>query len=61
MGRIERELHDFNYKFDTYQKASDQVVRLAMTIVIAAASVVVLAPVLQTVASAVATFTLNAR
>ncbi len=57
LKRIEKEIQDSNYKFDTYQKASDQVVRLATTIVIAAASVVVLSPVLQAVASAVAAFT----
>ncbi len=61
LKRIEKEIQDSNYKFDTYQKASDQVVRLATTIVIAAASVVVLSPVLQAVASAVAAFTVTAR
>ncbi|NJP11276.1 MAG: hypothetical protein HC866_18850 [Leptolyngbyaceae cyanobacterium RU_5_1] len=49
LDRLETEVEKIDYKFDTYQKASDQVVRLATTIVVAAASVVVLTPVFQAV------------
>jgi len=42
-----------DFKFDTYQNASDQAMRLATTIVIAAASVVILSPVLQAITPAI--------
>jgi uncharacterized membrane protein YjjP (DUF1212 family) len=47
LDRLEIEVEKIDYKFDTYQKASDQVVRLATTIIIAAASVFILSPALQ--------------
>jgi len=56
LDRLETDVEKIDYKFDTYQKASDQVVRLATTIIIAAASVVILSPVLQAVAPAITTF-----
>ncbi|MGF1517809.1 MAG: hypothetical protein ACFCVB_08405 [Nodosilinea sp.] len=42
-----------------YQTASDQVLRLATTIIIAAASVVTLSPVLQAVAPAIGALDLS--
>lgn len=47
LDRLENDVEKLDYKFDTYQKASDQVFRLTTTIVVAAASVVVLTPVTQ--------------
>jgi hypothetical protein len=47
-------MEKMDFKFDTYQRASDGVTRLVSTIVIAAASVVVLSPVLQASAPAIA-------
>lgn len=55
LDRLEADVEKLDYKFDTYQKGSDQVVRLATTIIIAAASVVILSPVLQAVVPVVNT------
>jgi hypothetical protein len=55
-NKIQTDIEKLDFKFDTYQKASDQVVRLATTIIVAAASVIILSPVLQSVAPAIAAF-----
>lgn len=60
LRQLNDHLEKLEYKFDTYQKASDQVVRLATTIIIAAASVVILSPVLQAVAPVISAFVENA-
>ncbi len=44
--KLSTDVEKLDYKFDTYQKVSDQVVRLATTIIVAAASVGILSPVL---------------
>lgn len=54
LGGIENDLEKLDYKFDTYRNASDKVERLATTVIIAAASVVVLSPLLPKVVDAVA-------
>ncbi len=53
LGALETDAEKLDFKFDTHQNASDQVTRLATTIVIAAAPVVVLAPVLQALTLAI--------
>jgi hypothetical protein len=54
LSGIENDLEKLDYKFDTYRNASDKVERLATTVIIAAASVVVLSPLLPKVVDAVA-------
>ncbi len=53
LDRLETEVEKIDYKFDRYQKASDQVVRLA---IIAAASVFMLSPALQALAPVIRAF-----
>lgn len=47
VAHLQDDVEKLDYKFDTYQKASDQVMRLATTIVVAAASVIILSPLLH--------------
>lgn len=53
LSSIESDLEKLDYKFDTYRNASDKVERLATTVIIAAASVVVLSPLLPKVVEAI--------
>lgn len=46
---VDQRLDKLEYKFDTYEKASDKVVRLATTIIIAAATVAVLLSAFQVI------------
>lgn len=41
LDHLESNLEKVEYKFDTYQKASDSMVRLATTLIVAAATVAV--------------------
>lgn len=50
---LRNDVEKLDYKFDTYQGASDQRVRLTTTIIVAAASVVILSPMLQAIAPAI--------
>jgi hypothetical protein len=50
---LKEQVERLDYKFDTYEKASDKVVRLATTIIIAAATVAVLPSALQAVSTLV--------
>ncbi len=50
---LKEQVERLDYKFDTYEKASDKVVRLATTIIIAAATVAVLPSALQAVTTLV--------
>lgn len=43
VDRLENQVEKLDYKFDAYQKGTDGMVRMATTIIIATASVVVLA------------------
>ncbi len=47
LDHLESNLEKVEYKFDTYQKASDSMVRLATTIIVAAATVAVLPSALR--------------
>ena len=49
LGQLESNLEKVDYKFDTYQKASDSMVRLATTIIVAAATVAVLPSALRAI------------
>jgi hypothetical protein len=53
LSSIESDLEKLDYKFDTYRNASDKVERLATTVIIAAAFVVVLSPLLPKVVDAI--------
>jgi hypothetical protein len=55
LSNIESDLEKLDYKFDTYRNASDKVERLATTVIIASAPVVVLSPLLPKVVDAIAT------
>ena len=46
---VDQRLDKLEYKFDTYEKASDKLVRLATTIIIAAATVAVLPSAFQAI------------
>ncbi len=47
VSNLQLKLEKVDYKFDTYQKASDSMVRLATTIIVAAATVAVLPSALR--------------
>ncbi len=47
LDQLKSNLEKVEYKFDTYQKASDSMVRLATTIIVAAATVAVLPSALR--------------
>lgn len=47
------EVERIEYKFDTYQKASESMVRLATKVIIAAASVAVISPAVSALAPAI--------
>ena len=49
VGNLKLNLEKVDYKFDTYQKASDSMVRLATTIIVAAATVAVLPSALSAI------------
>lgn len=53
LDKLAADVEKIKYKFDTYQKASDGLVRLATTVVIAAASVAVLSPAFSALAPAI--------
>ncbi len=50
---LKEQVERLDYKFDTYEKASDKVVRLATTIIVAAATVAALPSALQAVTTLV--------
>lgn len=50
LDKLSVEVERIEYKFDTYQKASEAMVRLATTVIIAAASVAVLSPAVSALA-----------
>jgi ABC-type transporter Mla subunit MlaD len=47
--QVDQRLEKMDYKFDTYETASDKLVRLATTIIVAAATVAVLPSALQAI------------
>ena len=49
VSNLQLKLEKVDYKFDTYQKASDSMVRLATTIIVAAATVAVLPSALSAI------------
>ncbi len=48
--QLEADLRDANTRIDAYQKASNQVVNLAFTVITAAAAVTILSPAVKAVA-----------
>jgi hypothetical protein len=48
--RLEADLRDANTRIDAYEKASNQVVNLAFTVITAAAAVTILSPAVKAVA-----------
>ncbi len=56
VGNLKLNLEKVDYKFDTYQKASDSMVRLATTIIVAAATVAVLPSALSAIAPLINAF-----
>lgn len=56
LTQIEQDLEKLDYKFDTYQKASDALVRLTTTIIVAAATVAVLPSALEAIGPVIQTF-----
>ncbi|NET48549.1 MAG: hypothetical protein F6K09_07425 [Merismopedia sp. SIO2A8] len=53
IGKLEETVSKLEYKFDIYQQGTDGMVRMATTIIIAAASVVVLSNITPAIASLV--------